>query len=69
MAAWFHNMPTGGALMAFGMANIAWTAITWWRDCAIEGDMGMHTEVVRKNFISGMWAFIVSEALLFVGLL
>ena len=24
--------------------------------------MGMHTEVVKKNLISGVWLFIVSEA-------
>ncbi|GIL61769.1 hypothetical protein Vafri_16154 [Volvox africanus] len=69
MAAWFHNIPTSGALMAFGIGNIAWTAATWWRDCTIEGEMGMHTEIVRKNLITGMWVFIVSEAVLFVGLL
>ncbi|GLC46869.1 hypothetical protein PLESTB_000665600 [Pleodorina starrii] len=69
MTAWFHGIPTGTALMAFGIANLAWTATTWWRDCIIEGDMGMHTEVVRKNLVSGMWVFIVSEAVLFVGLL
>ncbi|EFJ47759.1 hypothetical protein VOLCADRAFT_81376 [Volvox carteri f. nagariensis] len=69
MAAWFHQIPGGSALLAFGMANLTWTAITWWRDCIIEGDMGMHTEIVRKNLVTGMWIFIVSEALLFVGLL
>jgi cytochrome c oxidase subunit 3 len=31
--------------------------------------MGLHTEIVRKNLISGMWLFIVSEAMLFFGLL
>ncbi|KAG2483102.1 hypothetical protein HYH03_017996 [Edaphochlamys debaryana] len=69
MVAWFHNLPYGGALMSLGIFNIFWTSVSWWRDCVIEGDMGMHTEVVRKNFVTGMWAFIVSEALLFVGLL
>ncbi len=69
MTAWFHAIPGGTALMAFGILNTAWTAVTWWRDCIIEGDMGMHTEIVRKNLISGMWLFIVSEAMLFFGLL
>ncbi len=69
MVAWFHQIPTGTALMTFGLLNTAWTATTWWRDCIIEGDMGMHTEVVKKNMVSGMWVFIVSEAALFFGLL
>lgn len=69
MTAWFHQIPTGTELMFFGLANTAWTATTWWRDCIIEGDMGMHTEIVRKNMVSGMWLFIVSEAMLFFGLL
>lgn len=69
MTAWFHAIPGGTELMMFGLANTLWTSITWWRDCVIEGDMGMHSDVVRQNLISGMWCFIVSEAALFVGLL
>lgn len=45
MAGWFHNIPGGGPLMAMGIANVAWSATCWWRDCIIESDMGMHTEV------------------------
>lgn len=69
MAAWFHAIPGGTELMFFGLANTLWTSITWWRDCIIEGDMGMHSEVVKQNLILGMWCFIASEAALFVGLL
>lgn len=45
MAGWFHSIPGGGALMALGIANVAMSATCWWRDCIIESDMGMHTEV------------------------
>ncbi|MEW5318433.1 MAG: hypothetical protein WDW38_009655 [Sanguina aurantia] len=69
MAGWFHSIPGGGALMAMGIANVAMSATCWWRDCIIESDMGMHTEVVKRNLVSGVWMFIVSEAVLFFGLL
>lgn len=69
MSSWFHAVPGGAELMFFSIANIVWSATSWWRDIIIEGDMGMHTEIVKKNLISGMWLFIVSEAMLFFGLL
>lgn len=69
MAGFFHAIPGGLPLMLTGMASTAVTATAWWRDCIIESDMGMHTEVVKKNLISGIWLFIISEAALFFGLL
>lgn len=69
MTLWFHAYDYGTALMLTGMVSTALTALSWWRDCIIESDMGMHTEVVKKNLVSGMWLFIASEAMLFVGLL
>lgn len=69
MATWFHSVPGSAPLFFGSIAQLVWLATTWWRDCAIEGEMGMHTDVVRKNMVSGMWTFIVSEAVLFVGLL
>ncbi|GAX73296.1 hypothetical protein CEUSTIGMA_g750.t1 [Chlamydomonas eustigma] len=69
MAAFFHAIPGGTPLMMTGILSTAATAIAWWRDCIIESDMGMHTEVVKQNLMSGVWLFIVSEAALFFGLL
>jgi heme/copper-type cytochrome/quinol oxidase subunit 3 len=69
MASFFHAIPGGTPLMMAGMMSIAATAIAWWRDCIIESDMGMHTEVVKQNLMSGVWLFILSEAVLFFGLL
>lgn len=60
MAGWFHSIPGGGALMAMGIANVAMSATCWWRDCIIESDMGMHTEVgtvrhaCRERYSSSM---------------
>ncbi|KAL6748047.1 cytochrome c oxidase subunit III domain-containing protein [Haematococcus lacustris] len=69
MAGWFHAIPHCGAIMFGGLGATAMTAIAWWRDCYIESDYGMHTEIVKRNLISGVWIFIVSEAALFFGLL
>lgn len=69
MSAFFHSMPGGTALMLTGIGSVAMTAMAWWRDCIIESDQGMHTEVVKRNLMSGIWIFIVSEAALFFGLL
>mmetsp|Transcript_1874 Transcript_1874/g.4025 ORF Transcript_1874/g.4025 Transcript_1874/m.4025 type:complete len:383 (+) Transcript_1874:92-1240(+) len=69
MSAFFHAIPGGQALMLTGLLSTAATATAWWRDCIIESDMGMHTEVVKRNLMSGVWLFIVSEAALFFGLL
>lgn len=69
MAGWFHCIPYMGSLMAGGLGSLFLTAVAWWRDCLIESDMGMHTEVQKRNLINGIWLFIVSEAALFFGLL
>lgn len=69
MTTFFHGMPGGQALLLTGLASVAMSAVAWWRDCIIESDMGMHTEVVKQNLMSGVWLFIVSEAVLFFGLL
>jgi hypothetical protein len=45
MSGWFHAIPHSGALMFGGLGATLATAIAWWRDAIIEGDMGMHTEV------------------------
>ena len=41
----FHCIPGGTPLMFTGILSTAASAIAWWRDCIIESDMGMHTEV------------------------
>lgn len=69
MSGWFHAIPHCGALMFGGLGSCLLTAVAWWRDCIIESDMGMHTEVQKKNLIQGIWIFIASEAALFFGLL
>lgn len=69
MTLWFHGINPGGMLMSAGVATIVMSAISWWRDCIIESDMGMHTEVVKRNLVSGVWIFIASEAALFFALL
>jgi hypothetical protein len=45
MSGWFHAIPHCGALMFGGLGATLATAVAWWRDAIIEGDMGMHTEV------------------------
>jgi cytochrome c oxidase subunit 3 len=45
MTSFFHAIPGGNALMLTGLASTTMTAVAWWRDCIIESDMGMHTEV------------------------
>mmetsp|Transcript_8103 Transcript_8103/g.21594 ORF Transcript_8103/g.21594 Transcript_8103/m.21594 type:complete len:393 (+) Transcript_8103:101-1279(+) len=69
MAGWFHAIPGTSEVMYAGVASVAATALAWWRDCIIEADMGMHSELQKKNLLNGVWLFIVSEAVLFVGLL
>uniref|UniRef100_A0A7R9YXB4 Cytochrome c oxidase subunit 3 n=2 Tax=Chlamydomonas euryale TaxID=1486919 RepID=A0A7R9YXB4_9CHLO len=69
MIAFFHSIPGGGALMLTGLLSTGLTSIAWWRDCIIESDMGMHTEVVKRNLIQGVWLFMASETSLFFGLL
>eukprot|EP00199_Chlamydomonas_sp_CCMP681_P002186 CAMPEP_0119105412 /NCGR_PEP_ID=MMETSP1180-20130426/3374_1 /TAXON_ID=3052 ORGANISM="Chlamydomonas cf sp, Strain CCMP681" /NCGR_SAMPLE_ID=MMETSP1180 /ASSEMBLY_ACC=CAM_ASM_000741 /LENGTH=386 /DNA_ID=CAMNT_0007090451 /DNA_START=38 /DNA_END=1198 /DNA_ORIENTATION=- len=69
MSGWFHCIPHCGAIMFAGGASTILTAVAWWRDCVIEADMGMHSELQKTNFINGIWIFIVSEAALFFGLL
>jgi cytochrome c oxidase subunit 3 len=69
MSGWFHTVPYCGTLFAAGTACTVATAAAWWRDCVIESDMGFHTEIVKKNLISGVWIFIVSEASVFFSLL
>jgi cytochrome c oxidase subunit 3 len=69
MTSFFHAIPGGTPLMLAGLASTAVNATSWWRDCIIESDMGMHTEVVKRNLMSGVWLFIISEAVLFFGLL
>lgn len=69
MVDFFHAVPGGQAVFVLTMANIALTMGSWWRDCMIENELGMHTAVVQKNLVNGLWIFIASEAMLFVGLL
>mmetsp|Transcript_16516 Transcript_16516/g.35719 ORF Transcript_16516/g.35719 Transcript_16516/m.35719 type:complete len:382 (-) Transcript_16516:367-1512(-) len=69
MCAFFHAIPGGTAAMLTGLLCTTATAVSWWRDCIIESDLGMHTEVQKRNLMSGVWIFIVSEAALFFGLL
>lgn len=69
MAGWYHAIPHCGAIMFGGLASMIATGVAWWRDCIIESDMGMHTEVQKKNLVNGIWIFIASEAALFFGLL
>lgn len=69
MAGWFHAIPTMGAVMFAGLGSLLATGVAWWRDCIIESDMGMHTEVQKQNLMNGVWLFIGSEAALFFGLL
>ena len=69
MTTFFHAMPGGTALLLTGLLSVTASAVAWWRDVIIESDMGMHTEVVKQNLMSGVWLFIVSEAVLFFGLL
>lgn len=69
MTNFFHAIPGGTPLFLTSVACIAATATSWWRDCIIESDSGMHTEIVKRNLMSGVWLFIVSEAVLFFGLL
>lgn len=69
MSAWFHAIPHGGIVMFTGLGSLIATATAWWRDCIIESDMGMHTEVQKNNLIQGVWLFIASEAALFFALL
>lgn len=69
MAGWFHSVPHTGAMMMLGFTSTLVTALSWWRDCLIESDMGCHSEVVKQNLMSGVWWFIASEAVLFFGLL
>eukprot|EP00967_Tisochrysis_lutea_P096394 scaffold141108_cov19-Tisochrysis_lutea.AAC.5 len=45
MAGWFHAIPGTSEVMYAGVASVAATALAWWRDCIIEADMGMHSEV------------------------
>lgn len=45
MAGWFHQIPGCTEVMFTGVTSVAATSLAWWRDCIIEGDMGMHTEV------------------------
>ncbi|GFR41664.1 hypothetical protein Agub_g2406 [Astrephomene gubernaculifera] len=68
-ASYSHGLPGGGWVLACALGNLTWTATTWWRDCVIEGDMGMHSELVRKNMLKGMWVFIANEAVLFTSFL
>nr|AAG17278.1 cytochrome c oxidase subunit III [Polytomella sp. Pringsheim 198.80]AAK82665.1 cytochrome c oxidase subunit III [Polytomella sp. Pringsheim 198.80] len=69
LAQYFHGVAGSAPLLFGSVAHLTLLAITWWRDCAIEAEMGMHTDVSRQNMVSGMWVFIVSEAVLFIGLL
>ncbi len=49
MSAWFHAIPGGGAVMFAGLGSLLATAVAWWRDCIIESDLGMHTEVRART--------------------
>lgn len=69
MAGWFHCIPHMDQMMYLGVATTLGNAIAWWRDCYIEADLGMHTEVQKNNLVNGVWVFIASEATLFFGLL
>lgn len=69
LVGWFHGITESTAVMYVGTACTAMTATAWWRDCIIESDMGMHTEMVKRNLMLGVWLFIASEAMFFFGLL
>lgn len=66
---WSHHIVGMTTVMNAGLACILATATAWWRDCLIEGELGMHTELQKKNLVNGVWWFILNEATLFFGLL
>jgi cytochrome c oxidase subunit 3 len=66
---WWHHYPGGEYVLATGLTNVTLTATNWWRDMCIESQMGMHNDIVRDNMMTGMYWFILSEAMLFFGLL
>ena len=49
MTIWWKAYEYGLPLMLIGMGSTVATSVSWWRDCIIESDMGMHTEVRRRR--------------------
>nr|YP_009449864.1 cytochrome c oxidase subunit III [Pectinodesmus pectinatus]ANG44801.1 cytochrome c oxidase subunit III [Pectinodesmus pectinatus] len=66
---YFHQYAGAGTLALIAVCSVAYTASVWWRDVHREGVLGFHTRKVKSGLHLGMYLFIWSEAMFFVGLL
>jgi len=61
---WMHDM--GPWLGLIGLALVLFTMYVWWRDVAIEAEVGDHTPVVMLGIRYGVIMFIMSEVMFFL---
>lgn len=64
---YFHQYAGAGTLALIAVCSVAYTASVWWRDVHREGVLGFHTRKVKSGLHLGMYLFIWSEAMFFVG--
>ena len=65
----FHKYSAGGTVLLGALLTLVYTVSLWWRDVIRESRSFCHTSKVKQGLQLGMYLFIVSEAMFFVGLI
>ena len=66
---YFHQYSGRGSLVLVSFFCLCYCTFLWWRDVFREGRSGFHTTKVQSGLQLGMYLFIWSERMFFVGLL
>jgi len=66
---YFHRYANAGWVLVFGLSFLIFHMMVWFRDVFREADSGYHNPRVQSGFQLGMYLFITTEIMFFVGLL
>jgi cytochrome c oxidase subunit 3 len=66
---YFHRYANAGRVLITGLLFVIFHMFVWFRDVFRESDAGYHTPRVQSGLQLGMYLFITTEAMFFVGLL
>ena len=66
---YFHRYANAGWVLVFGLSFLVFHMMIWFRDVFRESDSGYHNPRVQSGLQLGMYLFIITEIMFFVGLL
>lgn len=66
---YFHRYANAGWVLMFGVLFLVFHMMVWFRDVFREADSGFHSPRVQSGLQLGMYIFITTEIMFFVGLL